>query len=43
MVQHLELPKEVLLGAVLIHVTGQSEMEVENYRGILFYSRERVR
>lgn len=43
MVQHLELPKDLLLGAVLIHVTGQSEMEVENYRGILFYSRERVR
>lgn len=43
MVQHLELPKDLMLGAVLVHVTGHSEMEIENYRGILLYSRERIR
>ena len=34
MTEKLELPKDVMLGAVLLHLTGQSEIEIENFKGI---------
>ena len=37
-VDSLKLPKDILLGAVIINVTGQSEAFVENYRGIIEYT-----
>lgn len=37
------VPKDVLLGAPLITVTGQSEACVENYRGILEYTDKLIR
>ena len=42
-VHRLELPKDLMFGAALVHITGQSEMEVENYKGILEYGAERIR
>ncbi len=43
MVEALELPKDLVYGAVLINVTGRRELLVENYRGILEYSTECIR
>ena len=43
MVENLNLPKDLMMGAVLLHVTGQNEIEVENYRGILLYTDEHIR
>ncbi|MCU6761206.1 sporulation protein YqfC [uncultured Roseburia sp.] len=43
MVHRLELPKDLMFGAVLVHITGQSEIEIENYRGILLYGEDRIR
>ena len=36
-VEQLELPKDLMLGAVLLCVTGQKEVLIENYKGILEY------
>ncbi len=38
LVDNLQLPKDLLLGSVLLSVTGQTEAYVENYRGIVEYS-----
>ncbi len=43
MVENLNLPKDLMMGAVLLHVTGQTELEIENYRGILIYTEEHIR
>lgn len=42
-IESLELPKDLMYGAVMITVTGQKELLVENYRGILEYSPECIR
>lgn len=39
-VESLKLPKDSMLGASIVTVTGNSEAFVENYRGILEYSSE---
>lgn len=36
----LELPKDIMYGAVIVNITGQSEIFIENYRGILQYTTE---
>ena len=41
--ESLRLPRDVMLGASILTLIGDTELLVENYRGILFYSRERVR
>ena len=38
MAEHANLPKDVLMGAPIVTMNGQSEMRVENYRGILEYT-----
>ena len=38
MVESLKLPKDSLLGASIVTVTGTIEAFVENYKGILEYS-----
>ena len=38
MVESLKLPKDSLLGASIITVTGNSDAFVENYKGILEYT-----
>ncbi len=35
---NLKLPKEVLLGASVLHVTGQYEIYIENYKNIIEYT-----
>ena len=42
MTEKLELPKDIMLGAVLLHLTGQSEIEIENFKGILCFSQEQI-
>lgn len=42
-VEQLNLPKDLMFGSVIITVTGQSEAYIENYRGIIEYSQEKIR
>ena len=42
MVESLKLPKDSMLGASIVTVTGNSEVFVENYKGILEYSGEMI-
>lgn len=39
----LELPKEIVLNLPLISVTGNEEIVIENYKGIIEYNEERIR
>lgn len=39
----MELPREVVLNLPLITVTGNEEVFVENYKGIIEYNEETVR
>lgn len=41
-VDSLKLPKDIILGAVILNVTGQGEAFVENYRGIIEYTDESI-
>lgn len=43
MVTTLELPKDLMYEAVIITATGQQEILVENYRGILEYTPESIK
>ncbi len=43
LVEQLELPKDLMLGAALVSVTGQREMLIENYKGILEYENHVIR
>lgn len=38
MAEHTSLPKDVIMGVPIVTMNGQSEMRVENYRGILEYT-----
>lgn len=42
MSERLHLPKDICGGALRMSVTGNSEVWVENYRGILEYTCERI-
>ena len=37
------MPKDVVLGAPIVTITGQLEMSVENYRGIIEYTELLIR
>lgn len=37
MADGFHLPKDLMLGAPIVTITGRSDMTVENYRGILVY------
>jgi len=39
----LELPKEVIMNLPLITLIGKEDMTIENYKGVLEYSEERIR
>ena len=39
----LELPKEVIMNLPLVTLIGSEDMTIENFKGILEYSEERVR
>ena len=42
-VNALELPKDFIYGAVIITLTGNFEAIIENYRGIILYTTEKIR
>ena len=42
LVESLELPKDLVYGAVLVSITGRQEMLIENYRGILEYTKNHI-
>lgn len=42
-VEALKLPKDFVYGAVIVTVTGQCEAYVENYKGILEYSENKIK
>lgn len=41
-VESLKLPKDSMLGASIVTITGNTEVFVENYKGILEYSSELI-
>ena len=43
LVESLQLPKDLLLGSVLLTITGQKEAYIENYRGIIEYTSQQIR
>lgn len=42
-VESLELPKDLMYGAVIVTATGRTEVLIENYRGIIEYTCEKIR
>ncbi len=40
MVETLHLPKDYVLGSAIVTITGNRELFIENYRGILEYTCE---
>ena len=42
LVNSMSLPRDILYGASILTVTGNQEIWVENYKGILEYTRERI-
>ena len=41
-VESLKLPKDSLLGASIVTITGNREAFIENYKGILEYTKEAI-
>lgn len=41
-VESLKLPKDTMLGAAIVTITGNREAFIENYRGILEYTTESI-
>ena len=42
-VESLELPRDIVYGAVIISAMGRNEVLIENYKGIIDYTREKIR
>lgn len=42
MVESLKLPKDSILGASIVTITGNCDILVENYKGIIEYSEELI-
>ena len=40
---NLELPRDIVYGAVIISAMGRNEVLIENYKGIIDYTREKIR
>ena len=40
--ESLKLPKDTMLGAAIVTVTGNREAFIENYKGILEYTTESI-
>ena len=43
MAERLKLPKDLVMGAAVLTVTGRSEAYIENYRGIIEYTEQKIR
>ena len=41
-VESLKLPKDSMLGASIVSITGNREAFIENYKGILEYTKETI-
>ncbi|MCH5256313.1 MAG: YabP/YqfC family sporulation protein [Lachnospiraceae bacterium] len=41
-VESLKLPKDTMLGASIVSVTGNREAFIENYKGILEYTKDTI-
>jgi sporulation protein YqfC len=41
-VPHLDVPKDVLYGDVIVKLSGNREAVIENYKGILLYTGEEI-
>ncbi|GHU44888.1 sporulation protein YqfC [Clostridia bacterium] len=39
----LSLPKDIIYGAVLVTAKGQTEILIENYKGIIEYTSEKIK
>ncbi len=39
----MEIPKEIVVDLPLISMTGNEELTIENYKGVIEYSEERIR
>ncbi len=39
----LEIPKEIVIDLPLITMTGNEELTIENYKGVIEYNEERIR
>ncbi len=42
-VEELKLPKDVVLGEVLVSFIGRCNVTIENYRGLLIYDDQTIR
>lgn len=42
-VESLELPMDIMYGAVIITAMGRGQVLVENYKGIIEYTQEKIR
>ncbi len=42
-VESLELPRDIMYGAVIITAMGRSQILIENYKGIIEYTQEKIR
>lgn len=40
---HLNIPKDTLMGASIMHITGQYEIYIENYKNIIEYKEDSIR
>ena len=43
LVNALELPKEIIFNLPLITIVGNEEINIENYKGVIEYSPEKIR
>lgn len=43
MADKMNMPKDVVLGVPILTLTGQYEMNIENYRGIMEYTEQLIR
>lgn len=43
LVEKFMLPKDLMLGAPVVTVTGRTEAYIENYRGIIEYTQSRIK
>lgn len=41
-VESLKLPKDTMLGASIVTITGNAEAFIENYKGIIEYTKESI-
>ncbi len=42
-VESLELPRDIMYGAVIITAMGRNQVLIENYKGIIEYTQEKIR